>query len=152
MALIRRDPMSEFDHMFQRINRMFGPMWPLTRLGSEERETLAFPDWSPAVDISETDDAYYIRADLPDVKKQDVRVTLEDGTLTLRGERKQEEERKGERYHRVERSYGSFLRSFSLPDAVDEAKVDAKFNDGILAIHVPKTHKAEPRGREVSIQ
>lgn len=152
MALMRRDPMSEIDNMFHRLNRMFSPSWPIVRWGMDEKETLTFPDWAPAVDISETDQAYHIRADLPDVKKEDVKLTLEDGTLTLRGERRHIEEKKGERYHRMERSYGTFVRSFSLPQAIDENKVDAKFENGILEIEVPKTQKPEHKGREVQIQ
>lgn len=152
MALMRRDPMGEIDNMFHRLNRMLNPSWPVMRWGADEKETMTFPDWAPAVDISETESSYHIRADLPDVQKNDVKVTLEDGTLTLQGERRHSEEKTGERYHRMERSYGSFLRSFSLPQAIDENKVDARFNNGILEIDVPKTHKAEHKGREVQIQ
>jgi HSP20 family protein len=88
-------------------------------------------DWAPSVDISETDGAYQIKAEIPDVKKEDVKVTLEDGVLTIQGERKQEKEERGKKYHRVERSYGSFVRSFTLPDLVDEEKVKAEFKDGV---------------------
>lgn len=150
MALMRWEPYRDMEMMMSRLNRLFGPMWPQGR--GEERESLAFPDWSPAVDISETNDSFHIKADLPEVKKEDVKISLEDHTLTIRGERKHMEEKKGERFHRVERSYGTFMRSFTLPEAVDEQKIQAKFDNGILDIHVPKTQKAEVKGREIQIR
>jgi HSP20 family protein len=108
-------------------------------------------DWTPTVDISETDGEYQIRAEIPDVKKEDVKVTVEDGVLTIQGERKQEKEEKGKRYHRIERSYGSFVRSFSLPDVIDEEKVKAEFKDGVLSLHLPKSEKAKPKAIEVKV-
>ena len=85
------------------------------------------------------------------MKKEDVRVTLEDGVLTIQGERKQEKEEKGKKYHRVERSYGSFVRSFTLPDLVDEEKVKAEFKDGVLNLQLPKSEKAKPKSIEVKV-
>jgi HSP20 family protein len=108
-------------------------------------------DWTPTVDISETDGEYQIKAEIPDVKKEDVKVTLEDGVLTIQGERKQEKEEKGKKYHRIERSYGSFVRSFSLPDVIDEEKVKAEFKDGVLSLHLPKSEKAKPKAIEVKV-
>ena len=109
------------------------------------------PDWMPAVDISETADAYRIKADLPEVRKEDVKVSLEDSTLTIQGERKQEEERKGVRFHRIERSYGSFMRSFTLPEDADEAKISAEYKDGVLHVHLPKCEKPKPKSIEVRV-
>jgi HSP20 family protein len=108
-------------------------------------------DWVPSVDVSETDGEYQIKAEIPDVKKEDVKVTVEDGVLTIQGERKQEKEEKGKKYHRVECSYGSFVRSFTLPDLVDEGKVKAEFKDGVLNLKLPKSEKAKPKSIEVKI-
>jgi HSP20 family protein len=108
-------------------------------------------DWAPSVDVSETEGEYQIKAEIPDVKKEDVKVTLEDGVLTIQGERKQEKEVKGKRYHRVERSYGRFVRSFTLPDVIDEEKVKAEFKDGILNLALPKSEKAKPKAIEVTV-
>jgi len=108
-------------------------------------------DWVPSVDVSETVGEYQIKAEIPDVKKEDVKVTLEDGVLTIQGERKQEKEVKGKRYHRVERSYGRFARSFTLPDVIDEEKVKAEFKDGILHLALPKSEKAKPKAIEVTV-
>jgi HSP20 family protein len=108
-------------------------------------------DWVPSVDVSETDGAYQIKAEIPDVKKEDVKVTLEDGVLTIQGHRKQEKEETGKKYHRVERSYGSFVRSFTLPDLVDEENVKAEFKDGVLNLQLPKSEKAKPKAIEVKV-
>jgi HSP20 family protein len=115
------------------------------------KETMVVADWVPTVDVSETDGEYQIKAEIPDVKKEDVKVTVEDGVLTIQGERKQEKEEKGKKYHRVERSYGSFIRSFTLPDLVDEEKVKAEFKDGVLNLRLPKSEKAKPKAIEVTV-
>jgi len=115
------------------------------------KETMIVADWAPSVDVSETEGEYQIKAEIPDVKKEDVKVTLEDGVLTIQGERKQEKEVKGKRYHRVERSYGRFARSFTLPDVIDEEKVKAEFKDGILNLALPKSEKAKPKAIEVTV-
>jgi HSP20 family protein len=112
---------------------------------------MAVTEWSPLVDISEDDKEYLIKAELPDVKKEDVKVTAEAGTLTIMGERKFEKEVKGRKYHRVERAYGSFGRSFSLPDDASPAKVSAEFKDGMLTVHLVKDEKAKPQQVEVKI-
>ena len=136
--------------MSDRLNRM------ITRPGSAQsagqaKEVMTVADWSPTVDISETEAEYAIKAELPEVKKEDVKVTVEDGVLTLQGERKQEKEEKGKKYHRVERSYGRFVRSFTLPDSVDESKVKAEYADGVLHLHLPKSEKAKPKQIDVKI-
>jgi HSP20 family protein len=115
------------------------------------KETMVVADWVPSVDVSETDGEYQIKAEIPDVKKEDVKVTLADGVLTIQGERKHEKEEKGKKYHRVERSYGSFARSFTLPDLVDEEKVKAEFKDGVLNLQLPKSEKAKPKAIEVKV-
>lgn len=148
MNLVRWDPLRELEEMSERLNRMFARPTSTRQNG---REALTVADWIPQVDISEADQEYVITAELPGVKKEDVKITLEDGVLTLRGERKQEKEEKGIRYHRVERAYGSFVRSFTLPDVIDEANVAAEFKDGVLTIRLAKSEKAKPKSIEVKV-
>lgn len=148
MNLVRWDPFRELEEMSNRLNRIFHR--PALRTGNG-KEALTIADWVPSVDISETDTEYLIKAELPEVKKEDVKVTLQDGVLTIQGERKQEKEEKGKKFHRVERSYGSFVRSFTLPDYVDDAKVKAEFKEGILNLHLPKSEKAKPKAIEVRV-
>ena len=142
------DPFRELEDMSDRLNRMFSrPALPRTN----GKETMVVADWIPSVDVSETEGEYQIKAEIPDVKKEDVKVTLEDGVLTIQGQRKQEKEDTGKKYHRVERSYGSFVRSFTLPDLVDEEKVKAEFKDGVLNLQLPKSEKAKPKAIEVKV-
>jgi HSP20 family protein len=115
------------------------------------KEVMTVADWTPTVDISESEAEYAIKAELPEVKKEDVKVTVEDGVLTIQGDRKQEKEEKGKKYHRIERSYGRFVRSFTLPDTVDESKVKAEYTDGVLHLHLPKSEKAKPKQIDVKI-
>ena len=138
MNLTKWEPFYAMDKMFNRFPAFFGQR-PL-RVGDEYLDS----DWSPSVDISETDTEYLIRAALPAVKKEDVKVTYEDGMLTLSGERRKEDEQKGEKFHRIESFYGNFWRSFELPEAVDEEAITAEAKDGVLTVHVPKT-KAEAK-------
>jgi len=150
MAIVRWDPFRELEEMSDRLNRM------ITRPGAAQtaaqgKEVMTVADWAPTVDISETEAEYAIKAELPEVKKEDVKVTVEDGVLTLQGERKQEMEDKGKKYHRIERSYGRFVRSFTLPDTVDESKVKAEYTDGVLHLHLPKSEKAKPKQIDVKI-
>jgi HSP20 family protein len=116
-----------------------------------QEEPMAVTEWSPLVDISEDDKEYRIKVELPEVKKEDVKVTAEEGTLTIMGERKFEKEEKGRKYHRVERAYGSFGRSFSLPDDASPVKVNAEFKDGVLTVHLVKDEKAKPQQVEVKV-
>ncbi len=148
MTLVRWDPFRELEEVSDRLNRMFArPSTPRTT----GKETMVVADWTPSVDISETEGEYQIKAEIPDVKKEDVKVTLEDGVLTIQGERKYEKEEKGKKYHRIERSYGSFVRTFSLPDVIDEEKVKAEFKDGVLNLHLPKSEKAKPKAIDVKV-
>jgi HSP20 family protein len=116
-----------------------------------QEEPMAVAEWSPLVDISEDDQEYLIKAELPDVKKEDVKVTAEAGTLTIMGERKFAKEEKSRKYHRVERTYGSFGRTFALPVDASPAKVTAEFKDGVLSVHLVKDEKAKPQQVEVKI-
>ena len=148
MTLVRWDPSRELEEMSDRLNRMFSRQALPQANG---KETMVEPDWVPSVDVSETDGDYQIKAEIPDVKREDVKVTLEDGVLTIQGERKHEQEETGKKYHRVERSYGRFVRSFTLPDLVDEEKVKAEFKDGVLNLQLPKSEKAKPKAIEVTV-
>jgi HSP20 family protein len=110
---------------------------------------MTMADWAPFVDISETDEEFHIEAELPEVKKEDVKVTLGNGVVTLQGEWK--EEKKGRKIHRTEWSYGHFVRSFTLPDLVDDTKVNAEFMEGVLHLHLPKSEKAKPKASEIEV-
>ena len=148
MALVRWDPWRELEDMFDRYTRARAAGQPPT--GSQE--VLETGDWSPRVDIVETDKAFVIKAEIPEVKKEDVKVTIDAGVLTIRGERKQEKEEKGRKFHRVERYYGSFTRSFTLPDNVDETKISALFKDGVLNLQIQKTEEAKPKSIEIKVE
>ncbi len=148
-ALIRWDPFKEMDDLQSRFAKLFG-LTP-ARISNGDKEALTVAEWAPSVDITEDDREYLVKADLPEVKKEDVKVTVEDGVLTITGERKLEKEEKDKKYHRIERSYGNFLRSFTLPDAADGAKVSAEFKDGVLKVRLPKTEKAKPKAVEVKV-
>src|ERR1700690_1818843 len=138
MALIKWEPFREFDDMLSRMERYTGKLgWPNLR-----RETFTPSEWAPKVDIVETDKEYTIKAELPEVNKEDVKVNIENGELTISGERKQEKEEKDKKFHRIERYYGSFMRSFTLPDNVDEANIKAVFKDGMLNLSLPKSAQA----------
>jgi HSP20 family protein len=119
--------------------------------GNGQQESITVSQWAPVVDITEDDNEYLIKAELPEIKREDVKVTVENGMLTLSGERKLEKEETGKKYHRVERAYGSFLRSFHVPEDTDPDKVAAEFKEGVLQIHLPKQEAVKPRQIEVKI-
>lgn len=123
----------------------------LGNAGTGEREGTAVAEWVPVVDILEDEKEYLVKAELPEVARENVHVTVENGRLTIKGERRIEKEESGKKYHRVERSYGSFLRSFNLPENAEAEKVEAEFKDGVLFVHLPKQEKAKPREIEVRI-
>lgn len=148
MNLTKWDPLSELEAMSSHLNRLFGrPALP----GAAGHDMLKMADWTPSVDISETDKEFLIKAEIPGVKKEDVKVTIESGMLTIKGERKMEKEEKGKKFHRVERSYGSFVRSFRIPDGVDESKVKAEFKDGVMNVALPKSEKAKSKALEIPV-
>lgn len=107
--------------------------------------------WAPVTDITEDDKEFVVKAELPDMKKEDVKVTVENGTLRISGERKAEKEEKTKKYHRIERSYGAFERIFALPEGADGTKVSADYKDGMLTVHLPKTAEAKPKAIEVKV-
>lgn len=116
-----------------------------------DEENMTVPEWAPAVDIIEDDKEYLIKVELPEVQKDEVKVTVEGGTLCISGERKAEKEEKNRRFHRVERYYGRFVRSFSIPDDAADGKVNAEFKDGVLRVHLAKSEKARPKQIEVKV-
>ena len=155
MSLVRWNPARELatwpSDLFgiqREMNRMFDTMF---RLDSRDNES-GFNSWSPAVDIAERDDQYVVKAELPGVTKEDVKITLENNVLTIHGEKKNEKETKSENFHRVERSYGSFERSFTLPTTVKSDKIDAVYKDGVLQITLPKAEEAKPKQIEVKVK
>ena len=151
MSLVRWSPFRELEEMSSRLNRIFGNATLPATTGDTTRDAMMVFDWSPTVDVVETPEEFQIKAELPEVKKEDVKVSVDDGVLRLEGERKQEKEDKNKKFHRIERSYGSFLRSFTLPDNVDDTKVRAEFKDGVLNVRLPKTEKAKPKAIEVKV-
>ena len=146
--LERWDPVRELEGMEGRFTRWFGRL-PVHR--ERNHETLAMAEWMPLVDISEDDREYLITAELPEVKKEEIRVHVENGELTIQGERKLEREEKGKKYHRIERGYGSFTRSFALPDDADPTKVSAEFRDGTLKVHLPKSATTKSKAIDVKV-
>ena len=148
-ALTRWNQLRQLEALQHGLGSLFSrspAQWP-----EGQEEPMAVAEWAPLVDISEDDKEYLIKAELPEVKRENVKVTAEEGTLTIMGERKFEKEEKGKKYHRVERSYGSFVRNFSLPDDASPAKVSAEFKDGVLTVHLAKTQKAKPQQIEVKV-
>jgi len=141
------DPFRNFE---ERMKRFFGEGFDPFKKLAEENWSLA--TWSPTCDIYETDNEIVVKAELPEVKKEDVNVSVENNILTLRGERKFSEETKKENYHRLERSYGEFSRSFTLPNFVDAGKINAEFKDGMLRVTMPKREEAKPKQIEVKVK
>ena len=138
MNLMRWDPYREVATLQDRLNRAFG--------GRTEREDeMSLAAWAPPVDIAEEKDRILITAELPGFKENEIEIQTENGMLTLRGERRFEKESDGKNFHRVERSYGQFLRSFSLPNNVDREKIQATFKDGLLQVELPKREDAKPK-------
>jgi HSP20 family protein len=139
MALVRWDPVRELDSLQTDMNRLFDRFFGATPPnGTAERR------WIPAMDLVETGDSLVLRADLPGVNEDDVEIEVKDGVLTISGERKSEHEEVGEGFHRVERSFGRFSRALNLPDGVDANKVEAKFDNGVLEVRIPKPEETQP--------
>jgi HSP20 family protein len=142
MALARWTPRGNLQSFQDEMNRMFDQFF---RGGNGEEAGWGLRTWTPPVDIYETDDALVLKAELPGVSKDDVSIEVHQNTLILRGQRKHEAEVKEENYHRVERAYGTFQRSFVLPTLVDQDKVQATYQDGVLELHLPKSEAAKPK-------
>jgi HSP20 family protein len=149
MSMVRWDPFADMDSLFNRLMPRSMASWPRFAVSDDGGPKL---EWSPSADISETDKEYLVRAELPAVKKEDVKVTVDGGMITIEGERKQRKEEKNEKFHRVESVTGNFMRSFTLPDNVDEKNIRCESQDGVLTVHIPKTEIEKRRPIEIKVQ
>lgn len=147
MSLIKWQPFGDFDDAFGRLMPSLFSRFP--RGAAESGGKF---EWAPSADISETDQEYLIRAELPAVKKEDVKVTLDRGMITIHGERKVESESRNEKVHRVESFRGAFSRSFSVPDNIDDKQIRAESKDGVLTVHLPKVKTSPAKTVEVKVQ
>lgn len=150
-VLMRWEPFRDLATLQDRIDHLFEDNLRGLRGGARERG-LEASAWTPAVDILEKDNEIVLRADIPGIDPKDVEIQVRDGTLTLRGERKFESDVKEDNFRRVERVYGSFLRSFSLPETVDAEKVEAEYRNGVLEVKLPKRPEAKPKQIKVAVK
>jgi len=148
MTLTKWDPFKDLLSLQDRMNRLFDESVRNVKPGDE---ALSSAIWSPAVDIYETDDEVVVKAELPEVNQKDIDIQIENNTLILRGERKLNKETKKENFHRIERAYGTFSRSFTLPGTIDQEKIRADYKDGILKISMPKREETRPKQIKVAI-
>jgi HSP20 family protein len=147
MRVIKWEPFRDMDDVFDRFFAESMRRWPRQAAAGRTAQ-----EWAPAADVSETEAEYLIKADLPEVRKEDVSITVQDGVLTLSGERRQEQREETEKLHRVERVYGSFARRFALPENADEQAIRAESRDGVILIHIPKQKVVQPQPRQITIQ
>ena len=145
-TLMGADPFRELFDLQRSINDLFEGS-----LSKSSRESAAISAWTPAVDVYEDEESFLLKVELPEVNKEDVKVNLDDNVLSITGERRFEHEDKRDGYHRVERSYGQFYRSFTLPPNVNAEKINAGFKDGVLRLTLPKREEAKPKQIEVNI-
>jgi HSP20 family protein len=141
MAIIRWDPFRDMVSLRERMNRAFDDVFA----NRGEDKDLTPSTWAPAVDIYETENELVLSAEVPGIAEKDIEIRVEDNTLQLRGERKFEKETKEENYHRIERSYGSFYRAFTLPNSIDAETIKAEHENGILRVTMPKRQELKPR-------
>jgi HSP20 family protein len=147
MRVIRWEPFRDVDDVFDRF--IADAFRRLPRQPADGQPALA---WAPLADVSETEGEYLIKAELPEVRKEDVSLTVQDGVLTLSGERRQEKREENEKLHRIERQYGSFTRRFALPEDADEQSIRAESKDGVIMIHIPKHKVVQPQARQIQVQ
>ena len=149
---LRWDPVRELEALGRRLTPVFGRPFERRENGELKKSEAAVADWAPVVDIAEDEAAYHVIAELPDVKKEDVKVVIESGVLSISGERtRKTEEGDGKTYHRVERITGKFYRSFVMPDDADGASVSAQMRDGILDVRIGKRAEAKPKVVEIQV-
>ena len=148
-AITRWDPFHELDELQHRLSTLFGRA-PIKKTG-ERQEALRVAEWAPLVDITEDQKEYLIKAEIPEVKKDDVKINVQNDVLTISGERKYEKEEQDKKHHRIERAYGSFLRSFTIPEDADPEQISAEFQDGLLRVHLSKTTRSKPKSIEVKV-
>ena len=149
MNVVRYEPWGLLRRFHDEVNNLFGE-FPGGSSAEGDRSSVVTSSWTPAVDIKEENDRFVLTADIPGVEPKDIEVTMADGVLTIRGERKHESEKESNGYKRVERSYGSFYRRFSLPDSANADDITAKGNNGVLEVVIPKHEKVQPRRISVS--
>ena len=149
MTLTRWNPFRDMEDVFDRFNRSCS-RHPATR-GEGSNEIMTIADWAPTVDISETETEFLIKVELPEVGKEDVKISVHEGVLTIQGERKMERDESKQKYHRVERAYGRFARSFMLPENVDEESIDASHKDGMLNVRLGKVEEVKPKSIEIKV-
>jgi len=147
--IVRWDPFKEMTTLQDRMNRLFEDAWGRPRRADEDFIT---GSWLPPVDVRETKDTLEITAELPGMEPTDVEVAVENGVLTIKGARQFEKATEGETYHRVERSYGAFERSFTLPTNVDPERIQAVYRNGVLGLTLPKREEAKPRSISIKVQ
>lgn len=133
----------------ERFTRLFGRLPAGRELTG--RDALTVADWAPTVDVTEDEKEYVVKAEIPEVDKKDVKVTVQNGGLTIQGERHQEKEERRKKLHRIERSYGTFVRTFTLPEDVSEEQLKAEFKDGMLFVHLPKVEKPKPKVIDIAV-
>jgi HSP20 family protein len=149
MALIRWEPVRELNTIQSEMNRLFNTLFEAPAPGNGGSSQLR--RWLPAMDLVETEDQFVLRADLPGLSEEDVKIELDDNVLTISGERKAEHEQRKEGYYRVERASGSFARSLTLPEGVDPQGVTANFDRGVLEVRIPKPAQRKPRKVAISV-
>jgi HSP20 family protein len=147
--LARWNPFQEMKRLQRELDRVFNGWRSLAPNGEEP---MTITEWSPAVDIVEDEKEFVVKAELPEVNKGDLKVTVERDILTIRGERKSEKEEKGKKFHRIERSYGSFLRSFSLPEETEAGKIHSEYKEGLLTVHLPKSPEAKAKSKAIEVK
>ena len=147
MAMVRFDPFRDLAVLQDRMNRLFNEVYT----PRQSDDLMNRGTWTPAVDIFEREGALVLKAELPDMRREDIDVSVENHTLTLRGERKLDNEIKQESFHRIERAYGSFVRSFSLPNTVDTSKIGAEYKNGVLTVTLPVREEAKPRQINIEV-
>jgi len=147
MNITRWEPFGNLDELFGRLGPTGLSRWPR----GFETDGRAV-EWAPTADITETEKEYLVKAELPGVMREDVKVTLENGVLSIQGERRQEKEEKGEKQHRIERIYGTFFRSFSLPENAAGGDIRAESKDGVLLIHIPKVKIEKPKAVQIKVE
>ncbi|HET6870380.1 MAG TPA: Hsp20/alpha crystallin family protein [Solirubrobacteraceae bacterium] len=150
MALIRWEPVRELHTMQNEMNRLFNTFFDSPAPGNGGGQAVA-RRWIPAMDVVETDEHFLLRADLPGLSENDVKIEVEDNVLTVSGERKAEHEQRSEGYYRVERSFGSFSRSLTLPEGVDADSIQGSFNNGVLEVRIPKPEQHKPRKVQIAL-
>jgi len=146
----RWDPLRELEDMMRGMQRVF-TTWPTSTWPAKSEESMKLSEWTPSVDIGENDKEYVVKAELPDVNKEDIKVNVEGGTLSISGERRVEKEESDMKFHRMERAYGHFERAFSLPDEADAEQITSEYKQGILTVHLPKNPGVKPAAHQIPV-